>query len=260
MKNTKEIEQLLRDYPAALELYRTGRYKVKLKNEADMERVILVEKRLNKISPVNHSQTNDSQTVSEVSTELQKQRKHSKKDKSRSRTHSRDHSIQKTVTNENKPLVQTTTSSIRMSSNAHSKVDQYRTPSKDRENSVLSQTVNHDEPLKQSQRINRRSNSHDSRSKLSQTKYKARRHSRDYQNALVPYVPNANPAAQMWQQSRAMQPYYNQPVLPPQQQQQPPTMPNGYNPYGQQQQQQNPVYPHSYYYGQQSYPALTYQK
>ncbi|CAF1024387.1 unnamed protein product [Didymodactylos carnosus] len=45
VKNMKEIETLLKDYPAALDLYKTGKYKVKVKYEADVERVILVEKR-----------------------------------------------------------------------------------------------------------------------------------------------------------------------------------------------------------------------
>jgi len=58
----------------------------------------------------------------------------------------------------------------------------------------------------------------------------------------------------MWHQSRALQPYYSNPILPPQ-----PPMPNIYmpSPYAP---QQNPVYQQPYYYGQPPFPTLVYQK
>ena len=86
VKNGKEIEQLLRDYPAALELYRTGRYKVKLKNEGEIERVILVEKRSNKNTSTSSNppkttepQQQNKPTVSDITNTIEKKKEDSKK-------------------------------------------------------------------------------------------------------------------------------------------------------------------------------------
>jgi hypothetical protein len=202
VRNAKEIEQLLRDYPAALELYRTGRYKVKLKNEADIERVILVEKR-------NKNVLNAA-----------------------AKTHSKDRIASTTSVTDNNVLVQTTTSSMHTSNQSQPKVDHHRTPSKERDDSIASQ---------QKQQTPRRSHSRDdSRSKVSHSKHKGKKSNRDYQRALVPYVPNANPAGNMWQpQHPPMSNIYRPPTFVP---------------------QQNPVYQQPYYYGQPPFPALVYQK
>ncbi|CAF4503560.1 unnamed protein product, partial [Didymodactylos carnosus] len=61
VKIIKEIENLLKDYPAALDLYKTGKYKVKVKCEADVERVILVEKRSAKGGDANKKSQKDKQ-------------------------------------------------------------------------------------------------------------------------------------------------------------------------------------------------------
>jgi hypothetical protein len=252
VKNVKEIEQLLRDYPAALELYRTGRYKVKVKNEADIERVILVEKRTNKTTSNNVTQSNElqqnKQTVPDVTNTADKN-----KERSRSRTHSRDRVAPTTSVpdNNNSALVQTTTSSIRMTSNAQPKVDHHRTPSKEREASITSQS----KQQQQQQETDRRSHSRDSRSKTSHSKHRGKKNSRDYQNAIVPYVPNVNPAGNMWQHARALQPYYSNPILTHQQPMSNMYMPSPFvsQPY--------PGFQQPYYYAQPPYaPPLVYQK
>jgi hypothetical protein len=249
VKNPKEIEQLLRDYPAALELYRTGRYKVKIKNEADIERVILVEKRTNKNPTTNGTKTNDLQQNLDVSLNVSKIKEDIKKEPSRSRTHSRDRTVPTTSVTDNNALVQTTTSSIRMPSNTQPKVDNHRTPSKEREVSITSQSK---QQQQQQEQTHRRSHSHDSRSKLSHSKRKGKKSNRDYQNAIVPYVPNVYPVGNIWQHSRGLQPYYSNPILTHQQ-----PMSNIYSPY---MSQQNPFFQQPYYYGQQPFPAVVYQK
>ena len=253
VKNSKEIEQLLRDYPAALELYRTGRYKVKLKNEADIERVILVEKRSNKNAPAPPPKPTEPQqnklTIPDIMTAEDKKKEDSKKDRSRSRTHSRDRIAPTTTASDNNALVQTTTSSIHVTSNTQPKVDNHRTSSKERDVSVTSPS-NQQQPQKE--QTQRRSHSRDSHSKASHSKSRGKKNSREYQNALVPYVPNVNPAGNMWQHSRALQPYYSNPLLSHQ--------PNLYmpSPYVS---QQYPGFQQPYYYGQPPFaPALMYQK
>jgi hypothetical protein len=261
VKNIKEIEQLLRDYPAALELYRTGRYKVKLKNEADIERVILVEKRTNKTISNNVTKPNDlqqnKQSILDVSSNVDKTKEGVKKERSseqtRSRTHSRDHTAPTTSTTDNSALVQATTSSMDVSSHSQPKVDHHRTPSKERDVSVTSQSKQQQQQQLQ-QQTPRRSHSRDSRSKLSYSKQKGKKMNRDYPKAIVPYVPNANPMGNMWQQSRALQPYYSNPILPHQLPIPNMYMPSPFIP------QQNPVYQQPYYYGQPPFPPLVYQK
>ncbi|CAM4840290.1 unnamed protein product [Rotaria magnacalcarata] len=81
VKNAKEIEQLLRDYPAALELYRTGKY------EVDIERVILVEKRSTKVVPNNETETNG---VQQNYQSFNNKNKRKEKHHSDRRTRSRD--------------------------------------------------------------------------------------------------------------------------------------------------------------------------
>lgn len=141
IKSSKEVEQLLRDYPAALELYRTGKYKVKVKCDADVERVILVEKRVNKTAATNGSNTTDenqenNQTVPDLSKDADQTDKEVKKEDfsrhSRSRTQSQD-CVAPTVPMNGNTLVPTTMSSIRMTSNTQPKVDHHRTPSRDRD-------------------------------------------------------------------------------------------------------------------------------
>jgi len=255
VKNAKEVEQLLRDYPAALELYRTGRYKVKIKNEADVERVILVEKRSNKNITNNVTKTNDlqqnQQSIPDISNNAEKIKEDLKKERkteqARSRTQSQDRPAPITsVTDNNTALVPTTTSSMHTSNQTQPKVDHHRRPSKDGGVSLASQ------PKQQSPR---RSHSRDdSRSKVSHSKHKGKKSNRDDVRAIVPYVPNPNSAGTMWQQSRAIQPYYSNPVLPYQQPMGNMYMPPTFVP------QQNPFYQQPYYYGQTPFPALAYQK
>ncbi|UJR27491.1 hypothetical protein I4U23_008775 [Adineta vaga] len=222
VKNIKEIEQLLRDYPAALELYRTKKYKVKVKYEADVERVILVEKRSN----TQHA---------------------------RSRTQSKERNVPTTTsTTEVNDVVQKTTndSSNQAIANVQLKVDQNQRSSKERDLLTTSQS-------KQDQNcVNHCDRSHDSRSIVSHSKHKGKKHSRDYPTALVPYVPNANPAANMWQQSRALQPYYNHALYQPQHQQYQSQyyMPPALMP------PQNPMYQQPYYHPHQGPYPIAYQQ
>jgi hypothetical protein len=264
VKNIKEIEQLLRDYPAALELYRTKRYKVKVKYEADVERVILVEKRSSRNASNNVTKTNDheknKQSNNDTSTDVNKTKDDVKKpkdsDRSRSRTHSQDRVLPTTSVSENNDAVQTTTSSVRVASNTQPKVDHQRTPSKDREILEASQSKQEPQQQQQEQRRNsyHRERSHDSRSNASCSKQKGRKCSRDYPTTVVPYIPNANPAENMWHQSRALQPFYTNPLF--QQQTYPQNMytPSNYIA------QQNPIYQQPYYYSQQNPYSLTYQQ
>jgi hypothetical protein len=252
VKAAKEVEQLLRDYPAALELYRTGRYKVKVKYEADVERVILVEKRSSKNGSNNTTKTNDfhqnNQSISDISADLNKP-----KEQSRSRTHSRDHvaPTSTSVTNNDASVPTTTASSMHMTSNTQPKVDHNRTQSKDREGSVTSQSK---QQQQQPPPTYRRSRPPGSPSNGSHSKQKGRKNSRDYPKALVPYVPNANSNRNMWDPSRAIQPYYSNPILP-----QYPPQPNMYMPLTYVP-QQNAVYQQPYYYAQPPPPAFVYQK
>ncbi|CAF0869180.1 unnamed protein product [Adineta steineri] len=258
VKNIKEIETLLKDYPAALELYRTKKYKVKVKYEADVERVILVEKRSSKNASNNAIKTNDiqsnKQSIPDLANDVNKTKEDVKKVKDveqpRSRPHSKDRIMPATSATENNDLVQTTaTSSNHMISNTtQPKVDQQRISSKEREPLASS----HSKPDQQSSSI--RDRSHDSRSNGSHMKHKGRKSSRDYPTALVPYVPNANPAANMWPQSRALQPYYNNPMFQRQQYQSNYFMPSSIIP------QQNPMYQQPYYYPQRTAYPLVYQQ
>ena len=266
VKNVKEIEQLLRDYPAALELYHTGRYKVKIKNEADVERVILVEKRSSKMASSNVLKATENQpnhsSLPDVSNSSDRKRNESKEDQSHIRTHSHDRTAPVTSIPNNNTVVQTTGSSIRLPSNTQPKVDNHRTSSKERDVSTTSQPKQQQlqeqqqqqQQPQQQQELQHRSNSRDSRSKTSHTKSKGKRSNRDYQHAVVPYVPNVHPAANMWQTSRVPQPYYSNPLISHQS-----LMPNMYTPmsYGS---PQYPGYQQPYYYGPQPYPALAYQK
>ena len=255
VKNTKEIEQLLRDYPAALELYRTGRYKVKIKNEADIERVILVEKRTNKNQSNTTTKTNDNQSIQDISNKIDENIKKERNitEASRSHLHSQDRVAQPSSSSihytDSNNLVQTTTSSMHTSNYNEPKVEQNRASSKDHDTSLTSQSK-----TEQKQKSPQRSQSRDdSRSKVSHSKHKGKKNHRDHTRALVPYVPNGNSGAQMWHQSRALQPYYSNPIIP-----QPPIsnmyMPTPYGP------QQNSMYSQPYYYGQTPFPALVYQQ
>ncbi|CAF1035350.1 unnamed protein product [Adineta steineri] len=277
IKSSKEVEQLLRDYPAALELYRTGKYKVKVKCEADVERVILVEKRSPK-APANKETTattsdtstkntttneasENNQTVPDLSSSRE-QSKETRKDRSprrsRSRTHSQDRVAPiKSITNGGN-IVHTTISSIRMTSNTQPKVDHQRTHSKEREASVTPQ---------QKQFVHGRSHSRDSQHKTSYNKQQQQQQgnkiNREYPKMLVPFVGNTNNPGNLWQQQRPQQPYFSNPLL--QQQRSALYMASPFI------QQQNPLYRQPFYYGQQPsaphgvfqqdqrppYPALT---
>ena len=245
VKNVKEIEQLLRDYPAALDLYRTGRYKVKVKYEADVERVILVEKRTNKNSSTNLPKTNDFQQNNQYTPDAptkEDTKKQRDSDHLRSRTQSRDHSGPAASVIGDNDVVQPTTSSKHLLNNTQPKIDHHRVQSKEREASVVSQPK---------QRTHRHSRSRESPSLISQSKHKGKKSNRDYPKAVVPYVPHTQLNGNMWHQSRALQPYYSNPVLP----QRPSTyMPSGFVP------PQNAVYQQPYYYGQQPSPAVAYHK
>lgn len=237
IKSSKEIEHLLRDYPAALELYRTGKYKVKVKCDVDVERVILVEKRINKVaantqpaSVVSDNQENN-QTVPDLSTHSEDNKEVKKNEatrRSRSRTHSQDRAAPALSGNQ---LVNTTISSIRMSSNTQPKVDHHRTPSRDRDTSVTPP---------QKQHTHGRSQSRDSQYKTAYGKPT----NREYPKMMVPYVPKANNPGNLWQQQRPQQPYFSNPLLQPQQQRSNFYGPPSFVP------QQTPVYRQPYYYGQ----------
>jgi hypothetical protein len=246
VKNAKEVEQLLRDYPAALELYRTGRYKVKLKNEADVERVILVEKRANKtITKTNDLQQNQ-QSIPDISNNADKMKEDLKTEQSRSLTHSQDRSAPSTSLIDKNALVPTTTSATHMANQTQPKVDHHRTSSKEGDVSGASQSKQQVPHLSHSR--------DDSGSKLAYSKQKGKKSHRADLKAIVPYVPNTNSGGTMWQQSQALQPYYSNPVLPYQQQMGNIYMPSTFVP------QQNPFYQQPYYYGQPPFPALAYQK
>ncbi|CAF4745967.1 unnamed protein product, partial [Rotaria sp. Silwood2] len=264
VKNIKEVEQLLRDYPAALELFRTGRYKVKVKYEADVERVILVEKRSSKIASNNETKTNsiqqNNQSYFNAATNLEKMKEDMKQERdferSRSRTHSRDHVASITSITDNNTLTQATTSSKRMTSNIQPKVDHYRTPSQDQEVSITSQSRQQQQQQQQQQQhyTNHGTNSRDSPLNVSQLKHKGKRSNRDNPRALVPYVANGNQPQSMWPQSRPVQHYYSNPVLPQHMQPSNNYMHPTFLP------QPNSMYQQPYYYGQPPLPALAYQQ
>ena len=264
IKNGKEIEQLLRDYPAALELYRTGKYKVKVKYEADVERVILVEKRSSKNATNNGStnsavQERDSSAV-DVSEDIGKQKPEVRKDRdsrqSRSRTQSRDRVASGTSASNGNSAAHAATSSKAGASEAPNKVDQYQgRPSKERETSVTSQSK-HSQHRSQKHHGHRRSQSRESASLISYTKQPGRKSHRDHARMVVPYVPNSNPAANMWNPARTLQPYYSHPILQQQQPQQQANMymPPSFLP------QHNGHHHQPYAYGQQPPPSFPYPK
>ncbi|CAF3072819.1 unnamed protein product [Rotaria socialis] len=139
VKNAKEVEQLLRDYPAALKLYRTGKYKVKVKYEADVERVMLVEKRSTKVVSNNETKTNGAQqnyqsrpTLS-TDSERRKQEILTEKDseRSRNRAESQDHTVPVTSATDNSSSVKATTSSMPTIVNTQPKTDLHSAASKD---------------------------------------------------------------------------------------------------------------------------------
>ena len=256
IKNSKDVEHLLRDYPAALELYRTGKYKVKVKYEADVERVILVEKRSSKgiagstavttKEPQDNSQvslnvvTNGTKSAAEVT-------KDRDSDRSRSRTHSRDRVAPTSTVSNGTAVVHTTTTSMRVASNAQPKVDHHRASSKERDVSVAPS-------LKPEQHLHRqrRSQSRESPSVASNSKQATRKNSHDHSRIVVPFVPNVQPPAPVWTPLRAVQPYYSNPVFPNQQPNM--YMPVTYVP------QQTPVYQQPYGYSQRPMLALGYQR
>lgn len=133
VKNVEEIEHLLRDYPAALDLYRTGKYKVKVKCEIDVERVILVEKRSskNKSEHLNHKQNSptNEKTLEDDQQPIESQQN-------------------------NETLVNTASSSFRTSSNAQPKVEQQRAPSKERLPSLTATTPTVQKPTATSDNTN----------------------------------------------------------------------------------------------------------
>ncbi|CAF1163735.1 unnamed protein product [Didymodactylos carnosus] len=113
VKTIKEIENLLKDYPAALDLYKTGKYKVKVKCEADVERVILVEKRsakggdANKKSQKDNKQnsnikvstlTNDEQVTATTMTQTYDQQDNESEDTLNDNNNKRDHSTSRQST------------------------------------------------------------------------------------------------------------------------------------------------------------------
>ena len=214
IKNGKEIEHLLRDYPAALELYRTGKYKVKVKYEADVERVILVEKRSSK-NAANNGSTSAAAPARDTSvTDVEKPkpkpkpevRKEQGSEQSRSRTQSQDGVTSETSATHGQATAHTATSSKLVPTQAQNKVDQHhRQSSNEREASLISQS--------QKQHGHRRSQSRESASIASQTKRSGRKSHRDQARMMVPYVPNTHPTTNMWNTTRALQPYYSHPVL-----------------------------------------------
>lgn len=269
VKNAKEVEQLLRDYPAALELYKTGKYKVKVKREADVERVILVEKRSHRTESENISingvsgneqtentsaDSNNTQTTE--SKNIQTTREASQI-RDRSRTVSKDRGIIRCSPKENHREVHMTTSSIRITSNAHSKVDNHRNLSRDRDPSANSRVQSiKSHPTQQtiavaSKPITKgRSLSRDNISHTSYTKVAHRKPKPDNERMVVPYVPNMNQIRNAWNQPKTMQPYFSTPLLP-----QPHNNPYMVNPYIS---TQNQYFPQPYHYPTQSSVPISY--
>ena len=212
MKSNEEIEQLLRDYPAALELYRTGKYKVKVKCEVDVERVILVEKRIAKAKG-EHSTTTEAQQSNQLvpDTTLKDDDvmiKHEITRSSRSRTQSRDRQAPTAPATNSENIVQTASSSIRVASNTQPKVDHYPTSSKE---SAISITP----PAKYYP--HRMDPSNDPQCVESQVQHQGRAKFREY----PPRLPSGGPIpANIWQQQqqqqqqqRAAQAYFSHPLL-----------------------------------------------
>ncbi|CAF3545475.1 unnamed protein product [Rotaria socialis] len=203
IKNSKEVEHILRDYPAALELYRTGKYKVKVKYEVDVERVILVEKRTIKATSNNAtvpSITQDkNQTALDSSNNMEQHRDIEKEPRqTSSRTQSQDRSVApRTASIPNgMNTVHATISSISMVNNNQPKVDHQRAPSNEPEVSLESQ---------KNQPTNPSDNNYQ---KASLNKQQGDKITRDYPKTMVPFVPQANKAANPWQQPRFQQPYF----------------------------------------------------
>jgi hypothetical protein len=231
VKSNEEIEQLLRDYPAALELYRTGKYKVKVKCEVDVERVILVEKRIAK-AKTEHSPTSEMQHSNQLVPDTTTKDddvmiKHEITRSSRSRTQSRDRQAP-TTNSEN--IVQTASSSIRVASNTQPKVDHYPNSSKESAISITPPAKYYPHRLDPSV---------DPQYIGSQVQHQGRVKGPDY----PPRLPSvATMSANIWQQQqqqRAAHPYFSHPLLnngqgqpvympAPQQQQQHPHYQQGY--------------------------------
>jgi len=250
VKSSTEVEHLLRDYPAALELYRTGKYKVKVKCDTDVERVILVEKRISKITTNNSTKSNDNQennqTVPDLSTNIEQDKEIKKiqeSGRSRSRTHSRDRVAPTTSVTNGDNIVHTTISSIRMTSNTQPKVDHHRTPSRDREVSVTPQQKQH-------------VHSRDNQLTELHSKQQGRQINREYPKMMVPFVQNVNNSGNLWQQQRPQQSYFSNPLLLQQQQQQRAILyrPSTLVP------QQNSLYRQPYYMGQRPSVPIAYQQ
>jgi hypothetical protein len=136
IRSTQEIEQLLGDYPAALELYRTGKYKVKVKCETDVERVILVEKRMVKTKSDQPTVTNVQQEkhIDAIVNDDEITRT------SRGRAQSQDSLPPRSSPKATEAITHTASSSIRLASNAQPKVDHHRTSSKERTLSITPPT------------------------------------------------------------------------------------------------------------------------
>ncbi|CAF3917395.1 unnamed protein product [Rotaria sordida] len=235
IKTSKEVEHILRDYPAALELYRTGKYKVKVKCEANVERVILVEKKAVKTT-TNKNQDNN-QIVPDGSSNMEQNREIENEQnlqQSRSRTQSRERIAPTTSVTNGHNIVHATISSTLITNDNHPKVDHHRTPSNEREISVASQ---------KKQPINQHNHSSDSQHKALNNNQQGDKVNRDCLKMIMPYVPQANKSGNQWQQPRFQTPYYSNPLLQ-QQQRSNSHMPVPYIP------QQNPRYQHPYYYRQ----------
>ncbi|CAF1608279.1 unnamed protein product [Rotaria magnacalcarata] len=267
VKNAKEVEQLLRDYPAALELYRTGKYKVKVKYEADIERVILVEKRSTKVVPNNETKTNSvqqnyqSRPTLSTDSERRKQEVITEKDSERScnRAESQDHTVPVTSVTDNSSSVNATTSSMPTIVNTQPKTDLHSAASKEQKIPEPSQTQEpqqeeQEEQKKEKHHSDRRTRSRNSPSNVLQLKHKEKKSSRDHRGVLVPLMTNGTQTQHMWQSPQGVQHYFSQPAV--RQQTQPSNMymapPHPLR--------QNSAFQQPYYYGQTPLPAITYQQ
>ncbi|CAF0973281.1 unnamed protein product [Rotaria sp. Silwood1] len=252
IKSSKDVEYILREYPAALELYRTGKYKVKVKCEANVERVILVEKKVTKTTTndstttttTNNNNQDNNQTVVDVSNKSDENKEVKHEQNSRptpSRTQSQECVARTTSVTNGNNIVHATISSTCITNTNQPKVDHQRTPSNEREISVASH---------KKKSSHHRYHSGDIQHKESNHKYQGDKINRDYPKVMMPYVPQVIKPGNQWQQPRFPHPYYSNPALHQHQQQQQQQqgsnshLPVSYLP------QQNPRYQPPYYYRQ----------
>ena len=257
IKSSEEIEQLLHDYPAALDLYRTGKYKVKFKCEAEVERVILVEKRtikngsndpstittMTNVATPNDNQENN-QNVSDLSVNIEQNKQAGDSRRSLHHTQSPNRTLPMGSAANDNNIIHAEIPFLRVTSNTQPKVNHHRTPSKE----LDAYATPWPRPP-----IRHGSHSRDSPHKTSYNTQQGNKTNQEYPKEIMPFVPYASTPGNPWQQSRIQQSYFSNPLLQ-QQQRARLCMPAPFM------SQQNPSYRQPYYYGSRPTISTMYQQ